>query len=112
MLSEQMHAERARRQARESPYYAARIRMADAPGAGAFLHALPSEPGLRMSDKLMKLAIRDMLGLSPICSPMYCCCTGRRHKNKPNPKEGQRTRPPPQRHGLRSARRHLQAPGL
>jgi hypothetical protein len=39
----------------------------------------------------MKLAIRDMLGLSPISSPMYCCCTGRKHKNKPNPKEGQRT---------------------
>jgi hypothetical protein len=91
MLSEQMHAARARRLAAESDYIAAKIKMADAPGANAHLLAVPSEPGLRIANDPFRRIVRDLLGLSEIRVPMYCCCTGRKHKNKHNPKEGQRT---------------------
>jgi hypothetical protein len=52
---------------------------------------VPSEPGLRVANDIYRRIIRELLGLSEIRAPMYCCCTGRKHKNKPNPKEGQRT---------------------
>jgi hypothetical protein len=51
--------------------------MADATGAGAFLRVIPTERGLELSNKVMKPAVRALLGCSEIEHPLRCVCKDR-----------------------------------
>jgi hypothetical protein len=73
-LTQDVHNRRAKRLAEECEYRASRMKMAEAPGATAWLHAMPSEHGLRIAHEGMKRAIRHMLGLSEIQRPVMCRC--------------------------------------
>ena len=73
-LTEDVHARRAERLSAECPFRAARLKMAEAPGATAYLNAMPSEPGLRISHQAMNRIIRRQLGLSEITRPVACRC--------------------------------------
>ena len=73
-LTEDVHARRAERLSEECQYRAVRIKMAEAPGATAFLNALPSEAGLRIPNESMKRILRHLLGLSEITRPVTCRC--------------------------------------
>jgi hypothetical protein len=56
---------------------AARLMMADAAGAGAFLRVIPTERGLELSNNVMKPAVRARLGCSEIEHPLRCVCKDR-----------------------------------
>jgi hypothetical protein len=91
MLMDDLHAKRAMTLSARNPYMAAHIKMADAPGANAWLHAEPTEPGLRIKSDIYMRLLQWHLHRLRLPADTFCLCSGRAHKNKPNPNAGRST---------------------
>jgi hypothetical protein len=79
-LTKAVHEARVQRLKQHNDYLAVHLTMSEAPGANAFLLALPTEEGLRFPHKAFKRIIRSYLGMSPISRELLCICTKKSEK--------------------------------